>query len=100
MHPVRFNWTFHARQVDDSGKYFLFKGRCVLRGDLQERFEDFDPENIYAPVAAHEQLRMFLATAPAQVLVLESADVNNAYRYIWFDMPINMEEPTNPIQIL
>lgn len=100
MDPVPYKWTFRAKQLDEGGTKFLYKALCVLRGDIQEPFEDFDPENIYAPVAAHETIRMFLPFVLPNNLVLEGADVNNAYLYSRLDVPIVIEQPKNSSQRL
>lgn len=95
MKPVPFKWSFRAKQIDDEGKEFIYKARCNLRGDLQEAYHDFDPEGIYAPVAAHESIRMLMAIAAQLGLILEGGDVSNAYLYGSMDSPITMEQPTD-----
>lgn len=72
----------------------------MLRGDLQEHYEDFDPENIYAPLAVHETLRMFLAKASAEDLILEGAEAENAYLHSRLNVLTIMEQPTSSTQIL
>lgn len=42
---------------------------------------------------------MFLATASTQALIVEGADVDNAYFYISRDVAIIMEQPINSFQI-
>lgn len=78
IQPAPFKWTFRAIQVDDSQRGFFFKDRCVLRGYLQQPYQDFDPENVDAPVAFHVSHRLLLAIAPAKKFILEAADVTNS----------------------
>ena len=58
-------------------------------------FRDFDPEELYAPVAAHESIRMLIALAALLDLILEGGDISNAYLNGWLDVPIIMEQPTD-----
>ena len=95
MRPVPFKWSFRAKQIAAEIKEFLYKARCNLRGDMQEEHTDFDPEDLYAPVAAHESIRMLYAISAAFNLILEGGDVNNAYLYGFLDTPIYMKQPTD-----
>ena len=57
---------------------------------------DFSPYyKLYAPVAAHESIRMLLSIAASLGLILEGGDVSNAYLNGWLDVPIIMEQPTD-----
>ena len=73
MNPVPFKWTFRAKQLDNDGRDFLYKARYVLRGDKQEAYVDFDPDNLYAPVATHESLRALLSYAASKHDIVEGA---------------------------
>lgn len=64
-----------------------------MHGDKQEPYCDFDPDDLYAPVARHETIRMLLAKVAAQGLILEAADVANAYLYGDLSKPVTMEQP-------
>lgn len=97
---IPFKWNFHAEQADDSGKYFLFKARWVLHGDLQEPCESLTPENLYAPVAVHETVQMFITTDSAHELFLEGANADYAYLYGRLDVPIIMEQRTYSTEIM
>lgn len=46
---VPFKWTFGATEIYEKEKIFLWKTICVLRGDLQEPYEDLDPYVLYEP---------------------------------------------------
>jgi len=52
-----------------------------------------------SPVASHDAIRMLIAIAAGDNLVLEGADVSNAYLYGDIDIPIIMEQPTNSTQV-
>lgn len=70
-HPIQFKWILGAKQVDDSGKDALYKACSVLGGDLRKPFEDFNPENICASIAAHENFCIILTIVAAKDLILE-----------------------------
>jgi len=74
------------------------KARCCLRGDRQLAYVDYDPTNIYAPVASHDSIRMLIALAAGEDAYLEGADVSNAYLYGDLKVPIIMAQPTNSSQ--
>ena len=95
MNPVPFKWRFRAKRVEDPEMEYIFKERCNLRGDLQEDNIDFDPENLYAPVAAHEPVRLLYSAAGEEDLELEGCDVPNAYLNGSIDLRIIIDQPTN-----
>ena len=93
MKPVPFTWVFRLKPLDKDGKTFLHKARCVIRGDKQKAYIDYDPHNVYAPVACHEAIRILLAYSAAKNLLIEGADISNAYLYGKLDIPIVMMQP-------
>lgn len=95
MNVIRHKWVFRKKVIDAEGRQFLCKARCVARGDQQEAGLDFNPETLYAPVAAHESIRLILAFAASTNLILEGGDISNAYLYGNLDVPIYMDQPTN-----
>lgn len=99
MRPVPYTWVFKLKPLNTNG-HMLHKARCVVRGDQQKAFVDYDPFDIYAPVAAHETLRLLLAFAASHNLGLEGADISNAYLYGTLDIPIIMEQPTDSTGVL
>lgn len=100
MCPAPYKWTFRANQIDDSGTNFLHKARCVISGDIQEPYQDFDPDNIYTPVATHETLRIFFAYVAAKNLFLEGAEAKNAYLHSKLDIHILVQQSTNSSGVL
>lgn len=95
MKPLPFIWDFRIKDTHGSLASYLCKARCCLRGDKQLQHRDYDPLSLYAPVARHETIRMFLTKAAALNLFVEGADVDNAYLYGLLDRPIIMEQPTD-----
>lgn len=95
LNVIPYTWVFRLKPLDNSGCSFLHKARCCIRGDFQNPGIDFDPSNIYAPVASHEAIRTLLAIAAANGLIVEGGDVSNAYLYGDIDVPIFMEQPTD-----
>jgi len=98
MKPVPYTWVFKKKPLDAIGKLFMEKARCCLRGDRQLAHFDYDPSKTYAPVASHDAIRMLIAIAAGDNLIIEGADVSNAYLYGDMDIPIIMEQPTNSTQ--
>ena len=97
MKPLPFIWDFRIKDTAGSLANVLCKARCCLRGDQQIAYRDFDPDNLYAPVVRHETIRVFIVKSSAQGLIVEGADVDNAYLYgdIEDGTIIIMEQPTN-----
>ncbi len=62
-------------------------------------YVDYDPMNVYAPVASHDSIRMLISLSTAAGSFLEGADVSNAYLYGDTDIPIIMEHPTGSSQV-
>ncbi len=98
MKPVPFIWVFRMKSLVDEGKHFMEKARCCLQVDRQLAYVDYDPLNVYVPVASHDLIRMILSTAANQNVLLEGADIWNAYLYGDQDISISMEQPTNSTQ--
>jgi len=95
MRPVSFKWIVRVKKLNETGKDHLCKARCVLRGDLQKPYLNFEPEALYAPVATYDSLRLIIALAASANLLLEGGDISNAYLYGSLDVPIIMEQPCN-----
>lgn len=95
MYVLPYTWNFRLKE--SPGQYIdvLHKARCCLRGDKQRPFFDLDPYVVYAPVARHETIRLLIAKVAAQNLILEGADVSNAYLYGDLDEPVFMKQPTD-----
>lgn len=98
--PVPFKWTFRAKKIDSELLEFLFKARCVLRGDFQTEGIDFFQDEIYAPVASHPAIRLFFSVVASEDLQIEGCDIDNAYLFGLLDIPIRMAQPTDSSQVL
>ena len=98
MKRVPYTLVLRVKTLDGSGN-ILRKARCCVRGDPQQPFTDYDPENTYAPVAAHETLRILFSFAASQDLHVEGADISNAYLYGKLDITIIIEQPTDSSQV-
>lgn len=81
MHPLPYMWKFRIKDTPGADGPFNHKARCCMRGDKQIEYQDYDPESLYAPVVRHETFRMLFAKVAPQGLLLEGADVANAYLY-------------------
>lgn len=95
MKLVLFKWKLHAKQLDHDETSFLYKDRCVLHGDKQQTYINYDPEQLCAPAEAYETMKMILLITAGQGLDIEGADVENAYLHRKLDITINMGEPTD-----
>lgn len=47
------------------------------------------------PVASHKEIRLLLAIASSEILIVEGGDVSNAYLYGKIDIPVVIEQPTD-----
>ncbi len=65
MKPVPFTWVFKMKPLDAEGRKFMEKARCCSHGGRQQAYVDYDPNNIYAPVASHDSIRILLSIAAA-----------------------------------
>ena len=95
MRPLPFKWAYRAKQIDMMASLFIFKASLNLRGDLQIKGIEFDPYMLYAPVAAHEAIRMLFSVSAAFGLLLERSDVESAYKFGTMDFPLIMEQLTD-----
>lgn len=104
MYVLSYNWNFRIKESPGEYVDILHKARCCLRGDRQRPYLDFDPYEVYAPVARHETIRLLLAKVAAQNLILdpgalEGADVSNEYLYvIWMNLSSWGNRPTQVVQ--
>ena len=78
----------HKLKTNEFGEVTRAKARLVCRGFLQRPFDTYHPDEIYAPVASHEALRVMIASACIKRLNLYQADISNAY----LQAPLRVEE--------
>lgn len=62
---------------------------------MQRPYLDFDPDNLYAPVARLETVLLAIIKAAVQDLILETMDISNAYPYGDLEEPLILEQRTN-----
>ncbi len=65
MKLIPYTWVFKQNPLDAEGKKFIEKARCCLRGDRQMIFVDYEPMDVYAPVASHDSIRMLISLSAA-----------------------------------
>ena len=85
--PLTSKWV-HKLKTNEFGEVTRAKARLVCRGFLQRPFDTYHPDEIYAPVASHEALRVMIASACIKRLNLYQADISNAY----LQAPLRVEE--------
>ncbi|GJY64463.1 putative ribonuclease H-like domain-containing protein [Tanacetum coccineum] len=71
-------WVFRNKK-DERGIVVKNKARLVAHGHTQEEGIDYD--EVFAPVARIEAIRLFLAYASFKVFVVDQMDVKNAFLY-------------------
>ncbi|KAD3067019.1 hypothetical protein E3N88_34899 [Mikania micrantha] len=85
---------------DDSGVIIRNKARLVVQGFYQQ--EGIDYEEVFAPVARLEAIRIFLAYASFMNFTVYQMDVKTAFLYgkvkeeIYVCQPPGFEDPQNP----
>lgn len=83
-------WVFRLKRNQD-GSINKYKARLVVRGDQQREGIDFD--EVFAPVARMETIRIFLATSVAKKMYIHQLDVITAYVQGDLHEDIYMEQP-------
>ncbi|GJR56299.1 putative ribonuclease H-like domain-containing protein [Tanacetum coccineum] len=71
-------WVFRNKK-DEKGIVIRNKARLVAQGYTQEEWIDYD--EVFAPVARIEAIRLFLAYAPFKDFVVYQMDVKSAFLY-------------------
>lgn len=66
-----------------------------MDGDLQSPDQEYETDEVYAPVVTHETLRNLLAIGFTKNLLSEGTNDNNAYLYDRLDVPIIVKQPAN-----
>ncbi len=84
---------FVYKTKEENGIFASRKSRLVARGFSQWAGRDYDPKNIFAPVATFEQIRPLLAYAAANKYHVHHVDVDGAFLIPKLDKPVFMESP-------
>lgn len=74
--PTGLNWIFKLKK-DNKGNIIKYKARLVVKGYAQKQGVDFD--EVFAPVARLETVRLLLALAAHEGWEVHHMDVKSAF---------------------
>ncbi|GJY77713.1 putative ribonuclease H-like domain-containing protein [Tanacetum coccineum] len=95
-------WVFRNKK-DERGIVIRNKARLVAQGHRQE--EGIDYEEVFAPVARIEAIRLFLAYASFMVFLVYQMDVKSAFLYgtieeeVYVTQPPGFKDPDYPNKV-
>ncbi|GJZ65602.1 retrovirus-related pol polyprotein from transposon TNT 1-94 [Tanacetum coccineum] len=95
-------WVFRNKR-DERGTIIKNKARLVAQGYRQEEGVDYD--EVFAPVARIEAIRLFLAFASFMGFIVYQMDVKSAFLYgniteeVYVKQPPGFEDPTHPNKV-
>nr|GFB04754.1 hypothetical protein [Tanacetum cinerariifolium] len=95
-------WVYRNKK-DERGIVIRNKARLVAQGHTQE--EGIDYEEVFAPVARIEAIRLFLAYASFMGFLVYLMDVKSAFLYgtieeeVYVCQPSGFEDPENPDKV-
>ncbi|GJZ58597.1 putative ribonuclease H-like domain-containing protein [Tanacetum coccineum] len=95
-------WIFRNKK-DERGIVIRNKARLVAQGYTQEEGIDYD--EVFAPVARIEAIRLFLAYASFTRFMVYQMDVKSAFLYgkikeeVYVCQPLGFEDPDNPNKV-
>ncbi|GJX02723.1 putative ribonuclease H-like domain-containing protein [Tanacetum coccineum] len=95
-------WVFRNKK-DERGIVIRNKARLVAQGHRQE--ECIDYEEVFAPVARIEAIRLFLAYASFMGFLVYQMDVKSAFLYrtieeeVYVTQPPGFKDPNNPDKV-
>ncbi|GKB62879.1 putative ribonuclease H-like domain-containing protein, partial [Tanacetum coccineum] len=99
---IGIKWVFMNKK-DERGIVIKNKARLVAQGYTQEERIDYD--EVFAPVARIEAIRIFLAYASFKDFVVYQMDVKSAFLYskieeeVYFYQPPGFEDPNFPDRV-
>ena len=76
VRPIGLKWVFKTKR-DEAGLVTKFKARLIAKGYVQRQGIDFD--EVFAPVARLESVRLLLALAASEGWVVHHMDVKSAF---------------------
>ncbi|GJU44307.1 putative ribonuclease H-like domain-containing protein, partial [Tanacetum coccineum] len=100
--PIGTKWVFRNKK-DERGIVIKNKARLVAQGYTQEEGIDYD--EVFAPVARIEAIRLFLAYALFKDFVMYQMDVKSAFLYgkiekeVYVCQPPGFEDPDFPNRV-
>ncbi|GJY60143.1 retrovirus-related pol polyprotein from transposon TNT 1-94, partial [Tanacetum coccineum] len=95
-------WVFRNKK-DERGIVIRNKARLVAQGHRQE--EGIDYEEVFAPVARIEAIRLFLAYASFMGFLVYQMDVKSAFLYgtikeeVYVTQPLRFKDPDHPDKV-
>ena len=102
MHVIGTKWVFRNKE-DERGIVIRNKARLVAQGHRQEEGIDYD--EVFAPVARIEAIRLFLAYASFMGFMVYLMDVKSAFLYgeiqeeVYVSQPPGFKDPKNPDKV-
>ncbi|GJR40126.1 putative ribonuclease H-like domain-containing protein [Tanacetum coccineum] len=99
---IRTKWVFRNKK-DERGIVIRNKARLVAQGYTQEEGIDYD--EVFAPVARIEAIRLFLAYASFMGFIVYQMDVKSAFLYgtieeeVYICQPLGFEDPQFPYKV-
>jgi hypothetical protein len=87
-------WRFKLKRNIDGT--LTYKARCCARGDMTKPGLDYDPDDLFTPVASHNAVRMLIASSTELDWELVHLDFSNAYLHGELLSPVYMRQPTRP----
>ncbi|GJS55823.1 putative ribonuclease H-like domain-containing protein [Tanacetum coccineum] len=99
---IRIKWVFRNKK-DERGIVIRNKARLVAQGHRQE--EGIDYEEVFAPVARIEAIRLFLAYASFMGFMVYQIDVKSAFLYgtieeeVYVTQPLGFKDPDHPEKV-
>ncbi|GKB51220.1 putative ribonuclease H-like domain-containing protein [Tanacetum coccineum] len=96
---IRTKWVYRNKK-DKRGVVVINKARLVAQGHRQEEGIDYD--EVFAPVARIEAIRIFLAFASYMGFIVYQMDVKSAFMYEKIDEEVYVSQPPgfiDPVQV-
>nr|GEZ02181.1 hypothetical protein [Tanacetum cinerariifolium] len=90
VRPIGTKWVLRKKK-DERGIVIRNKARLVAQGLTQE--EGYDYEEVFAPVARIEAIRLFLAYASFMGFIVYQMDVKSAFLYGTIDEEVYVMQP-------
>nr|GEW46925.1 hypothetical protein [Tanacetum cinerariifolium] len=90
VRPIRTKWVLKNKK-DERGIVIRNKARLVAQGHTQEVGIDY--EEVFAPVATIEAIRLFLAYASFMQFIVYQMDVKSAFLYGTIDEEVYVMQP-------
>jgi Reverse transcriptase (RNA-dependent DNA polymerase) len=87
-------WRFKLKNNTDGT--ITYKARCCARGDMTKPGHDYDPDDLFTPVASHNAIRILLALGTQLYWELFHLDFSSAYLHGELPSPVYMRQPSGP----